>query len=226
MEKRSSSSSQSSLEVGQNMYRVDSKYCREPDSSQLNSAPRPSTNIEGRRTSSKTPHEYEPATPGSSNAKSPEGSRSSQSTNRNEFPRLNSLTTPQPATNAPTHDHDKMWASRRITEIQVETQTLKHDNDTRVIIIHQIEKEVSDVKKQNSELQEQKQEEIARVLREIEARYKREQEALVEKRNSLNEAKEREMEGLKENARQVKMNEKKMKRLQALVDLDDDSEDS
>jgi hypothetical protein len=222
MEKRSSSSSQSSLEDGRNMSRVDSNYCREPDSSQLNSAPRPSTNIESRRTSSKTPHEYEPATPVSSNAKSTEGSRSSQSTNRNEFPRLNSLNTPQPVTNAPTHEGDKAYASRRVTEIQAEIQTLKHDSDTRVIIFHQIEQEISDVKNQDTELQEHKAEEIQRVLREIEERYKREHEALEEKRKSLQEAKVREMEGLEKNAEQVAKKEKRMEPLQALLDLDDD----
>jgi hypothetical protein len=220
--KRPSSSSRPSLEVAQSTYGIDSKYIRETESSQLNSAPRPPTNIESRRTSSKTPNEYEPATPVSWEAKSPEGSKSSQSTNQNEFSRLNSLNTPQPVINPPTREGDKAYASRRVTEIQAEIQTLKHDSDTRVIIFHQIEQEISDAKNQDSELQEQKEEEIQRVLREIEERYKREHEALEEKRKSLQEAKVREMEGLKKNAEQVAKKEKRMEPLQALLDLDDD----
>jgi hypothetical protein len=221
--KRPSSSSQPSLEGAQRTYGIDSKYIRETESPQLNSAPRPRTNIERRRTSSKTPNEYEPATPVSWGAKSPEGSRSSQSTNQNELPRgLNGLNTPQPVTNAPVREGDKAYASRRVTEIQAEIQTLKRDSDARLIIFHQIEHEISNVKKEDSELREQKQEEERRVLREIEERYKREHEALEEKRNSLQEAKVGELEGLKNNAEQVVGKEKRMERLQALLDLDDD----
>jgi hypothetical protein len=220
--KRPNSSSQPLFEVAQKTYGIDSKYIRETESSQLNSAPRPPTNIESRRTSSKTPNEYEPATPVSWEPKSPEGSRRSQSTNQNEFPRLNSLNTPQLVTNAPTREDDKAYASRRVTEIQAEIQTLNHDSNTRQIIFHQIEQEISDVKKEDLELREQKEEEIQRVLREIEERYKREHEALEEKRKSLQEAKVGELEGLKKNAEQVAGKEKRLERLQALLDLDDD----
>jgi hypothetical protein len=165
----------------------------------------------------KPPTEYEPVTPSSWNTKPPaDGSSHSQYSNDTKP----SSTTPQPIEN------DRIWASRRVPEIQAQISVLNHDSDSRIGIISKLEQELDDVKHRANVLELTKQSEIARVVAEIERKYGRDHEVLREKERRLVGSREEEMELLRRNARQVAKCEKKMMSYQALVDLDNDSEGS
>lgn len=165
----------------------------------------------------KAPADYEPVTPSSWGAK-PSASGSSQSQYSNDT--KPSSATPQPIEN------DKLWASRRVPEIQAQIQTLNRDSDSRITIISKLEQELEDIKHRANALELTKQSEIQRVVAEIERKHERDYEVLRDKERRLVGSREEEMEVVRRNARQVAKCEKKMMSYQALVDLDNDSEES
>lgn len=121
---------------------------------------------------------------------------------------------------------EKARALKKVAGFKAEIQSLKRDSDTRVVIISRIEQEAEEVKREEAKLQQQKSDEIARVLREIDERYHRDCELLRDKQNGLQKSKESELEALKRNEVQVARKQTGLELYQRVIDFHESSEEA
>lgn len=84
--------------------------------------------------------------------------------------------------------------------------------------ITSIEQEIEDFKNEDDKYRQNKEKEIARVLREIDERYNREHDALKVKMEAHNKAKQSELDGLNRNSLEVARKETGLKRFQAIIE--------
>ena len=133
--------------------------------------------------------------------------------------------TPQADATPITDETEKAWLSSKVQKLQSDIEALKREDEARIANIRSIDQQLNNLAKDSGGLQRMKEEEIARVLGEIEDRYRREYESLNQKQFELDGAKESEVAALNRNLRQIMKNEKKMRSYQTLVDLDGDSDD-
>lgn len=115
-------------------------------------------------------------------------------------------------------EDSKAWASRQVQSFRSEIETLSHNNATRSATIGLIEREIEDIKKEDSRVKQAEEEETARVLKEIQDRYAADRQALSLKLSRLVQSKQLELEGLKRNELQVTRKEKGLLHWQAIVD--------
>lgn len=125
--------------------------------------------------------------------------------------------TPQPG------ETDRSYAARRLAECQTQVACLRADADAHVAVLTRLDAEIEDVQRAENALHRRKEEEIAQAVREINARYSREAERLGDRVRHLVAQKEGEVGALRRNARAVEKGEVKMRSLQTLMELDDDS---
>jgi len=119
---------------------------------------------------------------------------------------------------------EKAWLSSKVQKLQFDIETLKYEDEVRLARTRSIHQQVNTLAKDSGALQRLKDEEIARVTREIEDKYGREYESLNQKQYELRNEKESEVAALNRNVRQITKNQKKMMSYQTLLDLDGDSD--
>lgn len=110
------------------------------------------------------------------------------------------------------------WASRQVESFEADIQKLKCDATARTVIVASIDREIENFQGDYDKLIQGKQEEIARVLRELEERHNKKCEALKSKLENLNESKRTEIGELKRNASEVSRKEIGLVRFQAIID--------
>jgi hypothetical protein len=121
-------------------------------------------------------------------------------------------------TSTTTEEEQKAWASRQVQNFQSEILKLNCDTITRAARIKSIEKEIEDFKKEHDKNSQDKEEEIARVLTEIEERYNKKRDILNAKLETHSQSKQSEQDGLKRNELEVSRKETGKKRFQAIID--------
>lgn len=117
------------------------------------------------------------------------------------------------------------WASRQVENFEAEIQKLKNDATTRTRIVTSIDQEIEHSQKDYDRLVQGKQEEISRVLRELEEQYNKKCEALESKLENLNQSKQTELGKLKRNTLEVSHKETGLTRFQAIIDYYSHEED-
>ena len=122
---------------------------------------------------------------------------------------------------------EKAWATRKLETFQNEIQLLENENAARINTVGQIDQELRHVEITDANLNKRKEEEIVRVLREIEARYLIEHEGLKNKQDKLKEDREKEFGVFEKNLAEIRRKKSGMGGFQAIVDyysgLDDGS---
>lgn len=233
----------------QRSFGADSTYSKDAESPQPNPAPLPPSNVEGGYTISmimnkdgpptvirngEEPTHFKDFERGMSKdeiiaadllrARSTSNMTTTQSQEL-DFKTPQPRTTPQTDATPITDETEKAWLSSKVQKLQSDIEALKREDEARLANIRSIDQQLDNLAKDSGGLQRMKEEEIARVLREIEDRYRREYEGLNQKQYELGGAKESEVAALNRNLRQITKNEKKMRSYQTLVDLDGDSDD-
>jgi hypothetical protein len=117
-----------------------------------------------------------------------------------------------------TAEDDKGWASRRVKKFQIDILQLEIDGSRHTRILSEIEQEVEGVREHKSNLVKEREKEIANVLRDIEARYCKEHEALKEREELLNKSRLAELNELKKIDGDRARNIDGLQRYQAVVD--------
>lgn len=124
---------------------------------------------------------------------------------------------------------EQAWAARKIEAFRKEIQFLETENTVRINVVGKIDQELKDVETTDAGLQKRKEEEIARVLKEIEARYLTEHEGLRTKQDKLKKDREKEFGVFEKNLAEIRRKKAGMGGFQAIVDyytsLDDGSWD-
>jgi hypothetical protein len=134
-------------------------------------------------------------------------------------------TTPQADVTPITDETEKAWLSSKVQKLQSDIESLKREDEARLANIRSTDQQIDNLGKDSGALQLLKEEELGRVIREVEDKYWREYERLNQKQYELGHSKEMEMAALNRNLRQIMKNEKMMRSYQTLVDLDGESDD-
>lgn len=116
-------------------------------------------------------------------------------------------------------DEGKAWASKETHKLQTVLQDLRNKKATNLVKITSIEQQIAANRDGKNRLRQKKEEETARLLKEIQERYEKNTELYDEKEVALKKAKEAELEELKSNEFAIEHNETGAKRLQAVVDF-------
>jgi hypothetical protein len=206
---------------------------RRDSTRQHSSISRSVSDMERTQTSSGTTIDSNSTSPATPNEKPFWDVINSQGSNRRSSQFQGSIAaTPQAATTGPaiyptpnTDEEQKAWASREAQRFQKGIQNLNNCRTICLNKISSIEGQIEGVSNDENDLRQQKDKEIARVLREIEERYKKECELLQDKQDALNKSKEEELETLKRNTLEITRKETGFKRYQAIVDFYDGAED-
>jgi hypothetical protein len=204
-----------------------SRDIESPLAEQPSSTPKPSTPVEHWQTIASTTNQSETAALATSSPKPVRETGSPQITSKIDSQSgEKSSATPQPAkmplatqsTSTITEEEPKEWLSRKVQSFKAEIQTLNRDTATRIMKITSIEQEIEDFKNEDDKYRQNKEKEIARVLREIDERYNREHDALKVKMEAHNKAKQSELDGLNRNSLEVARKETGLKRFQAIIE--------
>ncbi|KIM99330.1 hypothetical protein OIDMADRAFT_30934 [Oidiodendron maius Zn] len=110
------------------------------------------------------------------------------------------------------------WASRQVEIFEAKIQKLKDDAAKRAMTVTSLDQEIEQSRKDYDAVLHGKQEEIDRVLRELEERHSKEREALKSKIENSNESKQTEIRELKRNASEVSQKEIGLKLFQDIID--------
>jgi hypothetical protein len=117
------------------------------------------------------------------------------------------------------------WASRQVNNLEAEIQKLKSDVTARTLYVTSIEEQIEKSQEIYDKHRHNKQEEIARVLRELEEQHRKESEAFESKLSDLEESKQSELRKLESFTVQVSRKEKGLVHFQGIVDYYNNEED-
>jgi hypothetical protein len=110
------------------------------------------------------------------------------------------------------------WASRQVENFEAEIQKLKCDTAARTTIITSINQEIENSQKDYDKLLRGKEEEIARVLAELEEQHNKKCAGFKSKLENLNMSKETELRELKRKELEASHKETGLTRFQAIID--------
>jgi hypothetical protein len=110
------------------------------------------------------------------------------------------------------------WASRQVENFEAEIQKLKCDAAARTTIVTSIDQEIENSQKDYDKLLRGKEEEIARVLRELEEQHNKKCAVFESKLENLNKSKQTELSELKRNELEALHKEEGLTRFQAIID--------
>jgi cell division septum initiation protein DivIVA len=105
-----------------------------------------------------------------------------------------------------------------VENFEAEIEKLKRNATTRSMIVTSIGQEIEHSQKEYDELLQGKQQEIDRVLRELEEQHSKKCEALKSKLQNLKESKQTVLGALKRNALEVSRKETGVTHFQAIID--------
>lgn len=117
-----------------------------------------------------------------------------------------------------TESEEKAWASRKLQTFQSEIQSLERENAANTTLLTRIEQELQARNNESMKLEQQKAKETARILEEIEVRYKREDEVLKNKERKLGEEKQSWLERVKKNESEIARKRTGMQGFQTIID--------
>jgi hypothetical protein len=115
-------------------------------------------------------------------------------------------------------EQQRAWASRQVENFEAEIQKLKCNAATRSTIVTSIGQEIEHSQKEYDKLLQGKQEEIDRVLRELEEQHNKKCEALKSNLQNLKESEQTVQGELTRNALEVSRKETGVARFQAIID--------
>ena len=120
---------------------------------------------------------------------------------------------------APSEEEQQIaWASRQVENFKADIQKLKNDAATRKKMVTSIDKDIEGSQKNYDKHLQGKQEEIARVLRELEEEYNKKCEAFKSKLEDLNTSKQAGAEEMRRNELEVSHKGMGLVRFQAIID--------
>ena len=117
------------------------------------------------------------------------------------------------------------WASRQVKDLQAEIQEIKSDVTTQTRNVTSINQDIEYSQRSYDKHLHNKQEEIARVLRELENQHRKKSEVFETKLINLKESKQSKLQKLKRYILKVSRKEKELVHFQSIVDYYNNKED-